>query len=236
MCSVQAFSAAQENALQLQAADFAAASERLVKQHKHDMDQVQNSILQEALTRDAEKHADHCQSLELLKADKQAALDKQAAAHKSATDSFTQQSQSHIAVLELRLQQAQRDEGIRQDQMHSQHCRILDEWKAKYQQTSDAQAAAHHSATETLVHNHQSKTGKLEQLLKWQTSKHAEKIEQLIADKDHVHEQLCNDAAQLERTLLREHKIAMEAKEKMLSEAWQMANSQTYNANRSELH
>lgn len=213
-------------------ANDSAAPRTLNAKNSNKMDQLQTSHLQGESVTDAQKQFVTQQLLLAQQADIKAALQAQAAVHASATAAASQQHQAQLAQLQQQVSQQQRDEQIRARQAHSQHACILDEWKAHSQRERDAQAAAHASTVAGLTQRYQNEVAKLEQRVEQQAADHAEELEQVIADKDRVQDELCNDAAKLEATLLRDHKVAIEAKDHILAQNWQLLRDQTYNRNR----
>lgn len=228
--------AAHDSPLQIQALHDIAALDTLDAKHTSEVDQLQTSDLQNAYMKDAQKQSENHQALLAQQADSKAALEAQAAAHASATAAASQQHQAQLAQLQQQVSQQQRDEQIRARQAHSQHSRILEDWKAHSQRALDAQAAAHASTVAGLTQHYQGEIAKLEKQVEQQAADHAEELEQIIADKDRVHDELCNDAAKLEATLLRDHKDAVQAKDNILAQNWQLLQQQTYNRNMQECY
>lgn len=233
-CTVENYRTDSQLLMVLQDAASKTAIDTLEQQHQNEVSELLQRLQQQEVSqqfRDGEIQTQHARALHDLKADNQQALDLQAAQHKSVTDVLVHQHSAENAELKQQLLHQQRDENIREKQTHSQHARILDDFKAERQSTLDLQSAAHLAAADALEKRHRAEVGRLEQQLQQQASEHDEKLEKLSADKDHVHEQLCNDAAQLKCTLLRDHKSAIEAKDKILAEKWHLFQDQTRQRN-----
>ena len=214
--------------LQEQSVNHAAAMDSLISKHTSEIDQLvvkYQQREQEADARDAQRQSKYRLRLEAQQADSKAALQAQAASQTAAT-------QRHQAQLEQQFKQQQQDEQIRARQAHSQHARILDEWKSHSQRALDAQAATYASTVAGLTQRRQRETAKLEQQIEKQAADHGREVVQLRADRDSMQRELNHDAACSERILLRSHKTAMEAKDKILAQTFQLLQDQTSDKNR----